>query len=185
LSGSSCVTSLNPLNGQTLWHVDGPTEQFVASMVDDGQRFYLTAGFPTYHVMAIRPDGLGDVTSSHVAWHVTTAKCYVPSPVVVGPYLLVADDRGTANCFRAADGERLWQARLGSHFHASLVAAGGLVYFLAEDGTTRVVRPGPEVDVVAQNTLHDTLFASPAIANGRLYIRGERALYCIGRGGVR
>jgi outer membrane protein assembly factor BamB len=91
LSGSSCVTSLNPLNGETLWDVDGPTEQFVASMVDDGQQVFLTAGFPTYHVMAIRLDGVGDVTSSHVAWHVTTAKCYVPSPVVVGQYLLVAD----------------------------------------------------------------------------------------------
>ena len=150
-------------------------------MVDDGERFYLAAGFPTYHVMAIRPDGQGDVTRSHVAWHVTNARCYVPSPVIIGSYLLVADDRGTANCFLASTGERLWQARLGKHFHASLIAANGLAYFCAEDGVTRVVRPGPELEVVAENKVNDAIFASPALAHGRLYLRGERALYCIGR----
>ena len=66
------MTGLDPDSGQTLWQIEGPTEQFVASMVDDGQRVFLTAGYPTYHVMAIRPDGHGDVTETHVAWqHVT------------------------------------------------------------------------------------------------------------------
>ena len=58
--------------------------------------------------------------------------------------LFVADDRGTANCFEAATGERLWQERLGNHFSASLVTAKGLVFFLADDGTMTIVRPGPK-----------------------------------------
>lgn len=180
LSGSKCIVSFNPENGSRYWTVDGPTEQFVASMVFDGKRFYMAAGFPTYHVMAIEPDGTGNVTDTHVAWHVTDAKCYVPSPVVVGGYLLVADDRGTANCFDAATGERLWQERLGKHFSTSLITVGGLVYFTADDGVTKIVRPGAKLEVLAENKLGEYCYASPAIADGRLYLRGEMNLYCIG-----
>ncbi len=122
-SGSKHVASYDPRTGTQHWTIDGPTEQFVASLVYDGKFFYLSAGFPTYHVMAIRPDGVGDVTKTHVAWHVKNATCYVPSPVVVDKYLLVADDRGTANCFDTATGNRHWQARLGNHYSASLVTA--------------------------------------------------------------
>ena len=179
-SGSKHIISLDPADGSCHWKIDGPTEQFVASMVFDGKLFYMAAGFPTYHVMGIRPDGRGNVTDTHVVWEATNAKCYVPSPVVVGGYLLVADDRGTANCFTAATGERLWQERLGSHFSASLVTAGGLVYFIADDGITSIVRPGSKLDVVAENPLGERCESSPAIADNRLYLRGEKHLFCIG-----
>jgi len=179
-SGSRCVVSLDPSDGSRYWKIDGPTEQFVASMVYDGERFYMVAGFPTYHVMGIRPDGKGNVTETHVDWHVTNVRCYVPSPVVLDGYLLVADDRGTANCFEAATGERLWQERLGKHYSTSLVTAKGLAFFLADDGVMKLVRPGPTLDVVAENELGEECRASPAISGGRLFLRGERNLYCIG-----
>jgi outer membrane protein assembly factor BamB len=179
-SGSKRIVSLNPRDGSCHWFIEGPTEQFVASMVFDGQRFFMTAGFPTYHVMAIRPDGAGDVTDTHVAWHVTTAKCYVPSPVLVGDCLIVADDRGTANCFDTASGERHWQARLGKSYSTSLAAAGGLAYLVADDGITKVIKPGKELEVVAENELGEYCFASPALSQGHIYLRGEKLLYCIG-----
>jgi outer membrane protein assembly factor BamB len=179
-SGSKHVISLDPRNGSRHWIIDGPTEQFVASMVYDGRLLFMAAGFPTYHVMAIRPDGKGNVTDSHVAWHETNAQCYVPSPVVVDGFLIVADDRGTANCFSAGTGERLWQERLGNKFSTSLVTAGGLVYLIAENGLTKVLRPGPKLEVVAENPLGESCYASPAIANGRIFIRGEKHLYSLG-----
>ncbi len=179
-SGSRCVTSLDPADGSLHWRIEGPTEQYVASMVYDGTLFYLAAGFPTHHVMGIRPDGSGDVTETHVAWHVRNARCYVPSPVVVDGYLLVADDRGTANCFEAATGERLWQERLGNHFSSSLVTAMGLVYFTADDGTVKIVRPGTELEVVAENALGEDCRTSPAVSGGRIYLRGVENLYCLG-----
>lgn len=182
-SGSKRVVSMDPRTGELLWTVEGPTEQFVASMVYDGRLFYLAAGYPTYHVMAIRPDGEGDVTESHVAWHVTNVKCYVPSPVVVGDYLLVADDRGTANCFDTATGERLWLGRLGRHFSSSLVSVQGVVLFVADDGNTSVVEPGAELKVLHENPLGEWCYSSPAIADGRLYLRGETHLFCIGEPG--
>ena len=180
LSGSEYIVSIDPNDGSPHWKIQGPTEQFVASMVYDGKLFYMAAGFPTHHVMGIRPGGIGDVTNTHVAWHVTNAKCYVPSPVVVDNYLVVADDRGTANCFETTTGKRLWQARLGTHFSTSLVTAAGLIYVLADDGVMRVVRPGPVLETVAENELGEYCFASPAIAHGRIYLRGEKNLYCIG-----
>lgn len=180
MSGSKCIVSLNPRDGSLLWEIDGPTEQFVASMVYDGKLFFMSAGFPDYHVMGIRPDGHGDVTNTHVAWHQTSAACYVPSPVVLDGYLLVADDRGTANCFAAATGEPLWKERLGKHYSASLVHANGLAYFVADDGITKIVRPGKTLEVVAENPLGEYCYASPAISGGQFFVRGEKHLFCIG-----
>ena len=180
LSGSQCVASFNPQDGSRNWEIDGPTEQFVASMVYDGALFFMTCGFPDYHVMGIRPDGQGNVTDSHVAWRHSLARSYVPSPVVLNGFLLVADDRGTANCFDAKDGKVVWKKRLGSHYSASLVHANGLVYFLADNGITKVVRPGESLEVVAENPLGEHCVASPAISNGQLWIRSEHHLFCIG-----
>lgn len=180
LSGSMCITSLDPSNGSRHWTIEGPTEQFVASMVFDGKHFFMAAGYPTYHVMAIRPDGRGDVTDTHVTWHAKNARCYVPSPVLANGHLFVADDRGTANCFNAATGQRLWQARLGKHYSASLMSAGGLAYLLADDGVMKIVEPGKELKVVAENPLGEYCYASPAISQGQIFIRGEKHLYCIG-----
>jgi outer membrane protein assembly factor BamB len=180
VSGSHSIVSYDPQDGSQHWSIDGPTEQFVASMVYDGRHFYMAAGFPTHHVMAIRPDGRGNVTGTHVAWHVTNAKCYVPSPIVVGDFLLVADDRGTANCFDTATGERLWQDRLGRHFSTSPVAAEGRVYLTADDGLAKVLVPGEKLNVIAENPLGEFTYASPAISQGQLFIRGETHLFCIG-----
>src|SRR5262249_50849070 len=74
LTGSQCVASHDPDTGRQHWLLDGPTEQFVASMVEHNGLLFLTAGFPTYHLMAIRPDGSGNVTHTHVAWHDPTTK---------------------------------------------------------------------------------------------------------------
>jgi outer membrane protein assembly factor BamB len=183
LSGSLCVTSYDPANGELLWLIDGPTEQFVASIVYNSSAglFFVTGGFPDHHVLAIRPDGRGNVTESQVAWHHEEARyaAYVPSPIAVGDYFLVVSDPGYACCFDARTGELQWRERFGSH-HASLVSANGLVYFLDDQGVTRVVRPGRTFDLVAENPLGEPCFASPALSEGQLFIRGFENLYCIG-----
>tara|TARA_B100000700_G_scaffold147303_2_gene164144 strand:- start:806 stop:2089 length:1284 start_codon:yes stop_codon:yes gene_type:complete len=180
-SGSKHIISLNPDTGDVHWVVEGPTEQFVASMVYDGELFYMCAGYPTYHVMGIDPRGKGDITESHVRWHSKEVRCYVPSPVVIGDYLIVADDRGTANCYDTKDGTRLWLDRLGNHFSASLLHANGLAYLIADNGVTKIVKPGSTLEVIAENPLNENVYASPALANDRLFIRGEKHLFCIGK----
>ena len=104
LSGSKCVASYDPRDGSRHWIIDGPTEQFVASLVYNGKLLFMTAGFPELHILAIRPDGHGNVTKTHVVWHTTKGCSYVPSPIVAGggKYFLVVSDNGIASCFEAA-----------------------------------------------------------------------------------
>jgi outer membrane protein assembly factor BamB len=183
LSGSKCVTSYKPDNGELLWIIDGPTEQFVASLVFNARAnlFFLTAGYPEHHLLAIKPDGRGNVTDRAVAWRTQKGAAYVPSPISAGDYFLVTSDSGVAHCYDAKSGTLTWQERLGEQ-HASLVSANGLVYFLNDKGRMNVVRPGPKFERVAQNELGESTFASPAISDGQIFIRGEKSLFCIGQG---
>jgi len=180
LGGSLSVFSYDPATGKPHWNIRGPTEQFVASVVSDEKMFYLTAGYPEKHILAIRPDGSGDVTDSHIKWRTNRGASYVPSPIIEGPYLVVVSDAGIGSCFEAASGDRLWMERLGGGHSASMVSAGGNVYVLSDEGVMTVIRPGPKYNVVAKNKLGERCSASPAISGGRLYVRGEKHLYAIG-----
>lgn len=183
LSGSKCVASYDPRTGRRHWIIDGPTEQFVASMVENGELLFLTAGFPEHHILAIRPDGTGNVTGTHVVWRTTKGCSYVPSPIVSpdGRFFLVVSDEGIASCFEAATGKRHWMERVGPHYSASLVSVDGLIHFLSDEGVTKIVRPGEKFDLVSENRLGERCYASPAIGGGRIYIRGEKNLYAIGK----
>jgi len=180
VSGSKAVASYDPNTGRQHWMIDGPTEQFVASMVYDGKLFFLTAGFPEKHILAIRPDGRGNVTDTHIAWRETRGAGYVPSPIIAGDYFLLVSDRGIGSCFDSASGERFWMERIGDGHSASAVSAGGLVYFVSDEGVTTVVRPGRTFEVVAKNPLGERVSTSPAISHGRIYLRGHKHLYAIG-----
>src|SRR5690606_2509781 len=110
LSGSKCITSYDPNNGKRHWIIQGPTEQFVASMVFNGKLLFMTGGFPERHFLAIRPDGTGDVTETAIAWRSRKSAAYVPSPIAVGDYFLAAADEGVGTCFEAESGKTLWTA---------------------------------------------------------------------------
>ena len=181
LSGDKCVASYDPNNGSLHWIIDGPTDQFVASIVynEKADLLFVTGGYPEHHILAVKPDGRGDVTKTKIVWRTNRGVAYVPSPISAGDYFLVVSDSGVAHCFDAKTGRILWQERMGEH-HASLVSAEGLVYFLNDDGVMNVVRPGPAFARVAQNELGEQTFASPAISQGQIFLRGEKHLFCIG-----
>lgn len=179
LSGSKSVASYDPRDGSRHWIIDGPTEQFVASVVYNDGLIFLTAGFPEHHILAIRPDGYGNVTDTHIAWRTTENTSYVPSPIAVGDYFLVVSDEGIGSCYRS-NGRRVWKKRMGPHFSASLLSAAGLVYFLSDEGVTTIVRPGDRYEEVAKNTLGEACYASPAVSQRQIFLRGEKHLYVIG-----
>lgn len=181
LSGSKCVASYDPRTGQQWWYLDGPTEQFVASPVYNGTYVFLTAGFPDRHILALRADGHGTVRDDDVvAWRTTKNCSYVPSPVICGNYLVIVADNGIASCYEANTGKQHWVARLDAQNHsASLITAGDLVYFVADNGVTRVVRAGPKYELISENPLGDDCYASPAVSNGRLFLRSSKSLTCI------
>jgi outer membrane protein assembly factor BamB len=192
LSGDRSVASYDPDTGKPHWYLHGPTEQYVASLVYNPKAdlLFMTAGFPQHHLLGLRHTGRGDLGSVYhqpeimhpqVAWHHSKASMvsYVPSPISEGDYFLLISDPGYANCLEAKTGRLLWQEKLGPH-HASLISANGLVYFVSDDGVTTVVKPGPTFQAVARNELGEGVFASPAISQGQIFIRGEHHLYCIG-----
>lgn len=183
LTGDKSVASYNPDNGKEIWYMDGPTEQFVASPVynEKANLIFITGGYPDHHILAIKPDGQGDITRGNkIAWRTVKGVSYVPSPISEGDYFLVVSDSGIAHCFEAKTGKIMWQERMGYH-HASLVSANGLVYFLNDDGVMNVVKPGPNFQRVAQNRIGEKTFASPAISEGQIFIRGDKHLFCVGQ----
>jgi len=180
LSGSLCVASYDPRNGKRHWIVDGPTEQFVASMVYDGKYVFATGGYPERHTLAIRPGGKGNVTDTHIAWRTTRGAAYVPSPIISGRYLLMVADSGIASCFEARTGKRHWMERLPGGHSPSPVSADGLVYFVSDRGVTTIIRPSETFAVIAKNELGEPVSASPAISQGHFFLRTHRHLYCIG-----
>jgi outer membrane protein assembly factor BamB len=185
LSGSKCFASYDPDTGKLHWMMDGPTEQFVASPVYGSGLFFLTAGFPTFHNLAVRPDGSGNIGKTHVAWHEQNKKrgemaSYVPSPIAAGPWFFVVSDLGKVHCFEAKTGQRLWSQKLGDHHSASPVSANGLLYFIADDGVTHVFKASDKFEPVATNDLGEECYSSPAIARGQLFIRTDHHLWCIG-----
>lgn len=182
LSGTLCVTSYDPRTGKLLWIIDGPTEQFVASLVFSEKTglLYMTGGFPEHHLLAIKPDGTGNVTDTHIAWRTNKGVAYVPSPIVEGDHFLIVSDSGIAHCFDAKSGDILWEERLREH-HASLTSAEGRVYFVNDFGILRTIKPGASYNLLAESELKEKVFASPALSEGQIFIRTDRSLICLGK----
>jgi outer membrane protein assembly factor BamB len=190
LSGSKCVTGYDADTGKLLWIIDGPTEQYVASLVYLDDVLFLTTGFPEFHLMGINPEGEGNIThSKYIRWHIphkdnrenrNSGASYVPSPVAAGGHFYVVSDNGYLSCLEPQAGKRRWKQQLARHVSASPVLADGHLYFVDDDGATHVLKANAEFSVLHKNQLDDECYASPAISQGQIFIRGLHNLYCIG-----
>ncbi|HUQ89084.1 MAG TPA: PQQ-binding-like beta-propeller repeat protein [Vicinamibacterales bacterium] len=179
--GAFRVRAYEPLTGKEIWRVrydDGfsnvPRPVFGHGLV------FITTGFQQPSLLAIRPDGRGDVTRTHVAWSLTRGAPLTPSPIVVGDDLYIVNDGGIASCIDARTGNVIWQSRLGGTYSASPVFADGRLYFPSEQGVTTVLAPGKEARRLAANRLDGGLLASMAVAGGSFFLRTDSALYRIG-----
>lgn len=187
LSGSKCVTSYDADTGKLLWIINGPTEQYVASLVYLDDTLFLTTGFPEYHLMGIDPDGEGDITRSpFIRWHIphrdngARGASYVPSPVGYQGHFYVVSDQGYLSCLETRTGKRLWMEKLGRHHHASLVLIEGHILSADDEGICYVLKGGPKFEVVHKNNLGEEIYASPAVSRGQLFLRTAHHLWCIG-----
>ncbi len=190
LSGSKCVTGYDADSGKLLWIIDGPTEQYVASLVFLDDVLFLTTGFPEFHLMGISPEGSGNITNSkYIRWHIphkvnrvshNSGASYVPSPIAAGGYFYVVSDTGFLSCLEPQTGKRLWKEKLARHVSASPVLADGYLYFIDDEGTTHVFKADGKFTVPHKNKLDEECYASPAVSHGHIFIRGLHSLYCIG-----
>jgi outer membrane protein assembly factor BamB len=147
---------------------------------------FLTAGSQAKRAFAVRLGGNGDLTDTpSIVWKYEKGTAYVPSPILYGDFLYIMTDRGLITCLDAKTGEVKYEGGrppVPATFTASPVAFDGKILITSEDGDTFVVKAGPKHEVLRTNSLGEPVYASPAIANGRIFIRGEKHLYCIGSG---
>jgi outer membrane protein assembly factor BamB len=178
--GAFNAFAYDPQNGKEIWRVGYP-EGFsnVPRPVYGAGLVFITTGFQQPSILAIRPDGKGDVTRTHVAWTLSRGAPLTPSPLLAGDDLYAVSDNGIASCLDARTGAVRWQQRLGHSFSASPVLADGRIYFLDEDGRTTVIKPGGTFEPLATNALDGPTLASMAVAARSLFIRTATHLYRI------
>ena len=179
--GAYRAAAYEPLTGQEIWRVSyGDGFSNVPRPVFGQGLVFIATGFQTPSLMAVRPDGKGDVTRSHVAWTIARGAPYTPSPLLVGNDLYYVSDTGVLSLADAMSGQIVWQQRLGGNYSASPVFADGRIYFQSEEGMTTVITPGREFKRLAVNRLDGATLASMAVSNGSFYIRSHTHLYRIG-----
>ncbi len=184
LSGGNKTISYNPKDGSKMWEVQGPWSVTCGTAVWSDDMVFVSGGFPSQGTMAIKADGSGEV-----AWQ-NRAKCYEQSMLYYDGYVYGLADSGVCYCWRASDGEEMWNGRMEKKVSASPVLANGHIYMTLENGKTYVIKANPEAfEVVAENQLGSAGFATASIVNNQLLMRvaegvkltDQEWLYSIGK----
>jgi outer membrane protein assembly factor BamB len=175
--GAGMVTSYELSSGRPVWQVRYPGGYSVVPRPVTAQGLvFISTGFDRPTLLAIRPDGRGDVTQTHVAWKLEKGAPLSPSPVAVGEELYVVSDHGVATCLDAKTGKVHWQERLDGNYSASPIHSGGMIYFQNESGVTTVVKAETAFSKLARNEVKGRTLASLAAVEGALFLRTDQNL---------
>jgi outer membrane protein assembly factor BamB len=176
---AEATIAYEPKTGEEIWRVyHGGMNAATPPQYGHG-RVFLTTAAGGLQLLAVRPDGHGDVTKTHLDWTLNKGVPTRPSPLLVDDLLYMVSDNGVASCIEAATGKVVKQTRLGGSFTSSPVHADGRLYFANQEGATYVVGTGPELKILAVNELSDGCMATPAIAGKTLLLRTRTHLYCL------
>ena len=180
----------DPQSGAELWRLAKKSEVTVPTPVCGKDLLYITSGNrPIQPIFAIKPGAAGDIslkekeeTNDHIAWSKMRGGPYMPTPILYGPYFYTCSNSGVLACYEAATGKEIYKKRMGGDsYTASIVAGDGRLYCISEAGEARVVKAGPEFELLAANPLDDYVMATPAISNGALFVRSQHFLWCLGK----
>lgn len=179
--GADWVYGYNPHNGEELWKINYGVLGFsnVARPIIGHGMFYISTCFMKAEIHAYRYQGL---EKPELAWKMIKGAPKMPSPILVGKQLYVINDGGILTCVNAISGDLIWRERIGGEFSASPTYANGLLYFSNRDGKTIVIKPGKELNVIAENTIDGTAhMASITPFQNSFLLRSEEGLYRIGK----
>jgi outer membrane protein assembly factor BamB len=183
--GAEAVVAYDPSTGRELWRANGTESHPIPSPVAGHGLVFATAGSQAKRALAIRVGGSGDLKDSpSVVWKHTKGTAYVPSPILLGAHLYLMTDKGIVTCLDARTGELVYEGGrvpVPATFTASPVAFGERLLLTSEDGDTFAIKAGPAFEVLGTSSVGEPVYASPALAGGRIFIRGERHLFAIGR----
>ena len=179
--GSMACYAYEPETGKEIWRVELPGCHSGSGRPVLGHGLVYVCMGTGRQLWAIRPDGEGVVTETHVVWKYTRAVPHRSSPILVGDYIYLVDDNGVAACVDAKSGKEQWRKRLGGNFSASPICVEGRLYFCDESGKSTVIAASPEYQILAENELDNGCMGSPAVYGKSLILRTKTALYRIGR----
>jgi outer membrane protein assembly factor BamB len=178
--GSKAVYGYDPKTGREIWRViERGSHSGSTRPVAGNGLVYLAMGFDAAQILAVRPDGQGDVTASHVTWRFGKGAPSKPSMLLVNDLLFTVNDSGVAGALDAKTGELVWRGRVDGTYSASPLYAAGRIYAFSEDGKTTVLEAGREFKVLAENFLEDGFMASPAVDGKALFLRTRTHVYRI------
>lgn len=177
--GGQVLDAYDPATGAKLWHLPGLVgNRVIPSPVAARGMIYVTQGMRRA-LLAVKRGGYGERSRDDVLWRYEQGTSDSPTPVVFGELLLMISNNGVARCLDARTGQLKWKERLRGEYRASPLVAEGRVYFLNMVGRTTVVSASPRFDRLTENQLHDRTLASPAVSDGKIFIRGHKWLYCL------
>ena len=176
---SKASIAYDPRTGEEVWRVRFNGFSATAQPAYGLGLVFINSGFGKADLLAVRPEGRGDLTDSQVVWQVGKSIGSKPSHLLVDDLIYVVHDQGVLTCLEAQSGATVWMERLGGNFSASPIYAGGLLYFCSEEGITTVVRPGRVYQQVAVNEFGDGFMSSPAVYGNSLLLRSRTHLYRI------
>jgi outer membrane protein assembly factor BamB len=177
---SRALYAYEPETGKEVWRVETTDSHSGACRPVVGHGLVFSPmGSGTGYLWAIRPDGRGVVTDSHIAWEYKRVVPKRSSLLLVDDLLFMVDDDGVAACLEAKTGEEIWRVRLGGNYSSSPIYSNGKVYFFDQTGKSTVIEAGPEYKVIAVNQLDEGFMASPAVSGNALYLRTRTDLYRI------
>ena len=183
-NGAEWVIAYDPSTGKELWRTKGVQSNAIHTPVVASDIVIVSAGFPAKRTIAIRPGGSGDVTGTgQILWTYEKGTAYVVSPILYDGLLYLVSDRGVITALDARTGEVRYEGGrvpVPATFMGSPIAADGRILMTSEDGETFVIKAGPKHEVIATNSVGEPVYTTPAISNGRIYIRGEKHLFAIG-----
>jgi outer membrane protein assembly factor BamB len=145
----------------------------------EGGLAFIVTGLSKRELLAVKTDGQGDVTDSHVVWRFNKQVGKYASPLLVDGLIYTAAEESIITCLEAATGQPVWSERIGGKYAASPIYADGRLYFFSQQGTTTVLKPGRTFEVLATNTLAEGFMASPAASGRAFYLRTKTHLYRI------
>ncbi|MFM2095322.1 MAG: hypothetical protein RIS70_2446 [Planctomycetota bacterium] len=176
--GAKALISYDPATGKELWKVRHEGWSMAPRPLYGHGLVFAVIDYDHPELWAVRPDGNGDVTDSHIAWKITKTIPSRPSFLLVDDHLYLVNSDGIASCVEAKSGNVVWKERIAGKYSASPLYADGKIYFFSELGVTTVIKAAPTFEVLSINTLDEQqLSASPAAANDALFIRTESYLY--------
>ncbi|MFT7641852.1 MAG: outer membrane protein assembly factor BamB [Pirellulaceae bacterium] len=177
---AGATIAYEPKTGQEIWRCNhGGWNASIRPVVLDNLLFVDThsGGRGT---VAIKYDGQGDISDSHIAWSREKSGRRLPNPMVIDGLLYLLDSKGVMTCLDGKTGEEIWVQRVGGNFVASPVYAAGKIYLFNREGKSFVVKPGRTYSAIGENELSAGCMASPAVVGNTLIVRTFEHLYCIG-----